>query len=52
MITSHYDKAKDANLELPPGVEPPQLFHSLWQVDFVGIPVPLLGNAIQIRKWL
>lgn len=45
-------RAKYANLELPPGVELPQLFHRLWQVDFVGVPVPLLGNPAHIRKRL
>lgn len=36
----------DANLELPPGVELSQLFHGLWQMDFIGIPVPLLENPM------
>lgn len=39
-----------ANLELSPGVELSQLLHSLWQVDFVGVPVPLLRNPTQKGK--
>lgn len=40
----------DANLELPPGIELSQLFHSLWQVDFVGITVPLLEKSNTEKK--
>lgn len=38
-----------ANLELSPGVELSQLLHGLRQVDFIGIPVPLLQN--KRTKW-
>lgn len=32
------------NLQLSPCIELPQLFHSLRQVDLVGIAIPLLYN--------
>lgn len=42
----------DVNLELPPGVELSQLLHGLREVDFVGVPVPLLRKATQKGKLL
>ena len=46
----HCSMYVDANLELPSGVELSQLFHSLWQMDFIGIPVPLLENTMQKKQ--
>lgn len=43
-------EAKNANLELPPGVELPQLLHSFRQVDFVGITVSLLPDQTERRR--
>ena len=44
MCVSVCVRVRVIDLELPPGVELPQLFHRLGEVDLVGVTVPLLQD--------